>query len=41
MPEIDTEQLEQENAIWPWLADGSMEDTNASGECFSDAEGGL
>jgi hypothetical protein len=29
----DLEQMEQENAIWPWLADGSMEDQD-------DCEGG-
>lgn len=23
---IDTEEIEQENAIWPWLADDSMAD---------------
>ena len=23
---IDHEQIEQEDRLWPWLADGSMED---------------
>jgi hypothetical protein len=31
----DLEQLEQENAIWPWLADGSMADYEEDEVCTS------
>jgi len=33
MSAADDEQIEQENILWPWLADESMAEMQ-SGECF-------